>query len=139
MRNRVSGVVYRRWIDGEYGMVRPLRGLDIFMPEWKAARYACSRKKRRERNRQSNHAFYHLPDGTTVTLEMLVLYIPLHNLFQYNWLEFDIEEIRLFVYAECQALLSYKQVRDALYRISHGKVLFRHIQRGKYTWLQKDS
>lgn len=139
MRNNVSGVVYRRWIDGEFGMVRPLRGADIFMPEWSAARHACKRQKRRERNKQSHYALYHLPNGATVTLEQLVIYTPLHNLFQYNVVEFSIEEIRLFVYAECRELLSHKQVRDALYRLSHGKILFRHIGKGIYTWLPQIS
>ena len=132
--DRVSSAFVDRWTDNQCGMVTVRDGL---------ARFERQRTPKRARHkdetgyrgiRQNIHSFYRLPNGTEITLEQLVIYLPLENLFKRGIVIFGIEDVRMFALAEYNILLSYKQTRDALYRVNHGKLLFRHIQRGVYTW-----
>lgn len=89
------------------------------------------------RTGKDTYSFYTLPNGAKATLEQIVLFVPLENLFRHGYEEFSIADIRFDAFYRFRLELSWKQVRDALYRLNHGKLLFRHIAKGVYTWNMK--
>ena len=130
----ISGTFVNRWTDDRQGVVSVHEGVARFESAWSSKNLRRKAETRHKGDGQNLHSFYRLPNGTKITLEQLVIILPVENLFRRAVVTFSIADIRFFALAECNILLSYRQTRNALYRINHGKLLFRHIQRGVYTW-----
>lgn len=134
MRDDLPSLTVCTFMDYEQNRVSYLSGASGVNPVWATRRTRHQMAVRRARRDAGRRAFYTLPNGTAVTLEQLVLMLPLRALFEHGTEEFSITDIRFNCYFTYGIELSWKQVRDALYRVNHGKVLFRHVGQGVYTW-----
>lgn len=133
-RNAILSVDTERWTDNRNAMLQNRNGVIAAYPHGKKKRRQAPRLAKWYGRGGYKRVFCTLPDGRQVTIEELVLYLPLDALFRYGAKEFSIHDIRMDALLSFHVILSWKQVRDALYRLNHGKLLFRHIARGVYTW-----
>lgn len=68
------------------------------------------------------------------TIQEIVLLAALDTTDRHDY--FSVDAIRLEIGIKQQKFLSYKQVRDALYRLrTVQNVSIEHVGRGKYRWL----
>lgn len=136
MQNSLRSIDIEQWSNGNRVVAHDGESFRRLMRHTKEAHRQAARMVERKRRRDNYRAFYTLPDGKQVTLEQLVLFIPLDQLFRHGTTEFTIQDIRVHSLLAFRIVLSWKQVRDALYRLNHGKLLFKHIAKGVYTWKQ---
>jgi len=68
------------------------------------------------------------------SLEATVYYLAVNTS---EWNEFHIEYIRWDAFFQMDTALSYKQVRNAIFRLRAKGLPIRHIARGTYRWTSK--
>lgn len=69
------------------------------------------------------------------SIELIVLYWALNTA---TWNEFHIESIRWEAFFQSDKSLSYKQVRDALFRLRAKGLAVRHVARGSYKFVTEE-